>query len=189
MRRYIEALAAATTIIGAFVFALILTRSPHIPNTISDEEYDVYSAWTRSHFGKHPPDGQLYLLSRTFKFNPVDQTGACHQPTIGKAHVPASLTTQFAALGDAEYFLSGYPPTSLRLPWKYTVVDASPDLQPGAFHLMAFSRVAFNWNQTEALFAVSDACAAGDCGRGGVVYARKEQGSWTFQPTDCLWVY
>jgi len=92
-----RSIGAATAIIGASVFALILTRSPRIPNAISDEEYEVYSEWTRSHFAKHPPDGQLYLLSRTFKFNPVDQRGACRQPTIGKAHVPASLTRQFAA--------------------------------------------------------------------------------------------
>ena len=131
-----------------------------------------------SHFERIPPDGQLYVLSRTFKFNPLDQTWACQQPMIGKARVPASLTRQFADLGDAEYLFDGYPgysPATFRLPWKYTLVDAYPNVQPGEFHLVAFSRAAFNWDHKEALFAFSDACAASDCGRGGAIYARKEQ--------------
>ena len=189
MRRHIGAFATASAIVASFLFALSVIRSQHIPSAISDEEYGLYSAWTQSHFSKKPPQGQLYVLDRTFKFDPTEQTGGCRQPTVETVRVSASLTRQLADLGDAEYLFNGYPPANFRLPWKFALVDASPDLEPGTFHLVAFSRVAFNWNHTKALFAVSDACAGGECGRGGVVYAYKQEGRWLLKPTNCFWLY
>jgi hypothetical protein len=180
-----------STVVAAIIatFALSLTRSPHIPPAISNEEYRVYSEWTGLHFGKNPPKGQLYVLSRTFKFNPTEKAGACRDLMIGKARVPALLTRQLEELGDAEYLFQHPLTASLQLPWQHVMVDATPDREPGTFHLLAFSRVAFSRNRREALFAFSDACAGGECGRGGVVYGYKQQGQWTFKTTGCIWLY
>jgi len=91
-------------------------------------------------------------------------------------------------LGDAEYLFKDNPPVALRQ-WKYKLIDSSPDLLPGTFDLLAFSRVAFSRDHRQALFAESDACAAGDCGSGGVVYSHKVGGTWKFESTGCVWVY
>ena len=74
--------------------SLIRTRTPHIPSTIGDEEYELYSDWAVLHFSKNPPQGKLYLLSRTFKFNPFEQPSGCSHTMIEKANVPGSLTRQ-----------------------------------------------------------------------------------------------
>jgi len=106
---------------------------------------------------------------------------------IEKAGVPRSLTRQLGDLGDAEYLFKDNPP--VRLPWKYALIDSSPDLPPGTFDLLTFSRVAFSRDHRQALFAVSDACAGGDCGSGGAVYAHKDGGQWTFKSAGCVWMY
>jgi hypothetical protein len=168
---------------------LFLIRTPHIPTTIGDEEYGVYSDWTISHFSKNPPQGPLYLLSRTFKFNPFEQPNTCSYRAILKAGVPGSLLRQLGDLGDAEYLFKDNPPVALRVPWKYKLTDSSPDLPPRTFHLLAFSRVASSRDRRQALFAVSDACAYGDCGSGGAVYAHKDGGQWMFKSAGCLWLY
>jgi hypothetical protein len=56
-----------------------------------------------------------------------------------------------------------------------------PRPAPGTFDLLAFSRVAFSRDHQQALFAVSDACAYGDCGSGGAVYAHKDGGKMDVQ--------
>ena len=187
MKRSALLFAITSAVLAISFFILVLARAAHIPSTIRDEEYGLYSDWTKSHFAKNPPQGQLYLLNRTFKFNPLEQP-ACNLTNIEKAGVPKSLPRQLSDLGDAEYLFDINSPTRLRIPWKYTSAEVSPNQPPGTFHLLAFSRIAFSRNHREAFFAVSDACAAGDCGRGGAVYARMNQGAWTFQSV-CTWVY
>jgi hypothetical protein len=185
-----SALVFATTsaVLVISIFILVLARAPHVPSTIREEEYGLYADWTKSHFSQNPPQGQLYVLNRTFKFNPLEQPGGCSLAMIEKAGVSKSLPRQLSNLGDAEYIFASNLPVRLRIPWKYTFVEASPDQLPGTFHLLAFSRIAFSRNHREALFAASDACAAGDCGRGGVVYAQMKQGTWTFKSV-CSWMY
>jgi hypothetical protein len=168
---------------------LFLIRTPHIPSTIGDEEYGVYSEWTISHFSKNPPQEPLYLLSRTFKFNPFEQPSGCSHTMIQKAGVAGSLIRQLGELGDAEFLFKDNSAVGLHIPWKYKLTDSSPDLPPGTFHLLAFSRVAFSRDRRQALFAVSDACAGGDCGKGGAVYALKSNGTWTFKSAGCIWMY
>ena len=104
-----------------------------------------------------------------------------------KAGVPESLPRHLRLLGDAEYLFKDNPP--VRLPWDYTLIDSAPDLPPGTFHMLAFSRVAFSPDHRQALFAFSDSCAEADCGRGGIVYAHKEGGQWTFKSAGCRWFY
>jgi hypothetical protein len=188
MKRPVLMFTITLTVLLMSLCILFLARSPRIPNTIRDEEYGLYSEWTVSHFLKNPPKGQLFLLSRTFKFDPREHQGGCGHPMIEKAEVPGLLISQLSDIGDVEYVFDANS-AHLRIPWKYTFVGASPDLPPGTFHLLAFSRAAFSRDHKEALFAVSDACAAGDCGAGGVVYAHKQHGSWAFQSTSCLWLY
>jgi len=189
MKRSVLVFATTSAVLVISLCIPVLTRAPHIPSTIRDEEYELYSDWTKSHFSKNPPPGKLYVLNRTFKFNPLEQPDGCSHTMIEKAGVPKSLTRQLSDLGDAEYLFNGSPSASLRIPWKYTLIEACPDQPPGTFHLLAFSRIAFSRNHREALFAVSDACAAGDCGSGGAVYAHMKQGTWAFESTGCNWLY
>lgn len=108
---------------------------------------------------------------------------------IQKAGVVGSLIRQLSELGDAEFLFKDDSAAGLHIPWKYKLTDSSPDLPPGTFHLLAFSRVAFSPDRRQALFAVSDACAGGDCGSGGAVYALKSNGMWTFKSGGCIWMY
>jgi hypothetical protein len=190
MKRPVLVLATSSAVLAIFlgILLLIRTRAPHIPSIIGDEEYELYSDWAISHFSK-TPQGKLYLLSRTFKFNPFEQPSGCSHTMIENTGVPRSLTRQLRDLGDAEYLFKDNPPVRLRIPWKYALIDSSPDLPPGTFDLLAFSRVAFSRDHRQALFAVSDACAYGDCGRGGAVYAHKDGGQWTFKSAGCLWLF
>jgi len=187
MKRPVLVRATSSAVLAIFLGILLLIRTPHIPSTIGDEEYELYSDWTVLHFSKNPPHGKLYLLSRTFKFNPFEQPSGCSHAMFEKAGVPRSLTRQLGDLGDDEYLFKDNP--AVQLPWKYALIDSSPDLPPGTFHLLAFSRVAFSRDRREALFAVSDACAGGDCGSGGAVYAHKDGGQWTFKSAGCVWLY
>ena len=187
MKRTVLVLATATAALAISLGILLLIRATRIPSTIGDEEYELYSDWAVSHFSKNPLHGKLFLLSRTFKFNPFEQPSGCNHTMIEKAGVPKSLTKQLGDLGDAEYLFRDNPP--VRLPWKYALIDSSPDLPPGTFNLLAFSRVAFSRDRRQALFAVSDACAGGDCGSGGTVYAHKDSGKWTFKSAGCIWLY
>src|ERR1700722_16653759 len=167
MKRTLLVLAVLAILLGI----LLLIRTPHIPSTIGDEEYELYSDWAVLHFSKNLPQAKVYLLTRTFKFDPFKQPSGCSHAMFEKAGIPKSLTKQLRDSGDAEYLFKGNPP--VHLPWKYALIDSPPNQTPGTFHLLTFSRGAFSRNRREALFAVSDACAGGDCGRGGVVYALK----------------
>lgn len=181
-------LIATTSAALAISLGVLFLPTPNIPTTIADEEYGVYSDWTISHFSKNPPQG-LFLLSRTFKFDPFEQPSGCSDTMIQKDGVARSLLRQLHELGDAEFLLKDNSAVGLQIPWKYKFTDSSPDLPPGTFHLLAFSRVAFSRDRRHALFAVSDACAGGDCGKGGAVYALKSNGTWKFEPTGCVWMY
>lgn len=149
----------------------------------------MYSDWVISHFTQSPPQEPLYLLSRTFKFNPFEQTSGCSYTMIRKAGVAGSLIRQLGELGDAEYLFKDHPAVGLHIPWKYKLTASPPDLPPGTYHLLAFSRVAFSRDRRQALFVISDACAGGDCGKGGAVYALKSNGMWTFKYAGCVWMY
>jgi len=188
MKRPVLALAATSAALAISLGIVLLIRAPRIPSTIGDEEYGVYSEWATSHFSKNPPQVPIYVLSRTFKFNPFEEPNTCSHTMIQKAGVAGSLIRQLGDLGDAEFLFRDNPPVGLRIPWKYKLTD-SPDLPPGKFHLLAFSRVAFSRDRRQALFAVSDACAYGDCGSGEAVYAHKSGGKWRFGSAGCFWFY
>src|SRR5580700_6581637 len=94
MKRPALVLATSSAVLAIFLGILLLIRTctPHIPSTIGDEEYELYSDWAISHFWKNPQQGKLYLLSRTFKFNPFEQPSGCSHTMIENAGVPRSLT-------------------------------------------------------------------------------------------------
>lgn len=189
MKRTPLVLGTTAAAVAISLGVLFLARTPHIPPIIGDEEYGVYSDWTISHFSKNPPQEAIYILSRTFKFNPVEQPSGCSYTMIQKAGVAGSLIRQLGELGDAEFLFKDDSAVGLHIPWKYKLTDSSPDLPPGTFHMLAFSRVAFSRDRRQAFFAVSDACAGGDCGSGGAVYAHKSGGTWKFESTGCVWLY
>ena len=147
-----------------------------IPNKVTADEYAVYSAWATGHFVKNPPQ-QLYFSSRTGVFDPLaDPWKSCLQ----KDGASESQMKQLHVLGDAQYALDFYQSSNLQIPWSYKEVDRVPDLEPGTFRLITFSRVAFTRDHSGALFAFFDACAAGECGSGGYVQGQKQGGKWIF---------
>lgn len=163
--------------------ALLCGCAPQIPNRVTADEYQIYSAWATARFAKNPPD-HLYFSGRTGVFDPSHF--ACGTE-LEKSGVSSSLAKQLRALGDAEYSLGLDSPTKLQIPWNYKQANASPDLPPGTFHLITFSRVAFNRSHTEALFAVFDACAFDRCGHGGYIEGIKQNEKWGFRPVGC-WI-
>jgi hypothetical protein len=177
-------------ILVAFV-AVLAGCSSRIPNSISPDEYRIYSDYITAHFKSDP--GKLYVNTRTFSFDPLDDDpgSPCGKELRRRKGEPFSLAKQFQALGEAEYplKLTSSGPT-LRIPWKYAPVDdwkQIPD-KPGTYWLVEFSRVAFNCARTRAFFAVSNVCG-GECGNGGTIYAKRENGSWIFGNGYCSWVY
>jgi hypothetical protein len=152
-----------------------------IPNKVMRDEYAIYSAWTSVHFAENPPE-RLYFSSRTGIFDPLKYVWkAC----VEKDGVDKSLMKQLHALGEAEYLLDFDTSGHLQIPWAYKEVDVAPDLGHQTFHLITFSRVAFNRDHTDALFAVFDHCGS-QCGLGGFVCAKIQAGKWSFRPvTGC----
>ena len=75
---------------GVFLLtqACAKNRALQIPNSISDEEYSVYSAWINHHFKEAPP--RLLLASRTFIFDPLGSSG-CNAKTLQNVVSPFLL--------------------------------------------------------------------------------------------------
>jgi hypothetical protein len=187
MKRVAAVIAIVVMVTSVSWLAVRTVGAPHIPNKVTMEEYAIYSAWTNLHLSKKAPD-QLYFRNRTFQFDTTGVNG-CGNAMHEKSSVAWPLIKRLSELGEAEYGLDLYSPGKLQIPWKYKVVDSAPDLPPGTFRLISFSRVAFNRDHSQALFAIGDACAAGECGGGGAIFAHKKDGKWTFQSTACGWVY
>ena len=164
--------------------AALSSCSRQIPNKITPAEYSLYSQWTSALFKKNPPELR-YVSRRTGVFDPLDS--AC-KSALEKDGASLSLMNEIHALGNAEYLFDVNSNASLQIPWNYKETDAPPDLPPGSFHLVTFSRVAFNRDQTEAFFAFFDACAPGQCGHGGYIEATKryEDGKWIFRQVGCV---
>jgi hypothetical protein len=162
--------------------SFLLGCSADIPNTVSADEYTVFSEWIATHFSKSPPTA-LYVRNRTAAFDPFH----CGED-MQRAGVPRSLMKQLQALGDAEFRLHLESKSKLSIPWDFMVLDdwgRSPEPPPtGAYRLLNFSRVAFDRQHTQALFLVNDSCG-GECGIGGAVLARKVDGRWIFEDGGC----
>ncbi len=164
-------------------------RALKIPNSVSDEEYSVYSAWIKHHFTEQPP--RLLLASRTFIFDPLGTQGCGAKFLQDQGHVSLSFLQSLHELGEAEFPINTgkFAWRQFKIPWKY---EESEELSAGPsppFRLIAFSRVAFNTNKTKAFFAVSNSCG-GLCGGGGPLIAIRKAGQWTFTSNlGCFWVY
>ena len=147
-----------------------------IPEKVSAEEYEVYSAWLRQHFEKESPK-VLYLANRTIALSPY-----CPDTRRMRDH---SLVFRLAALGEATYALGLL---GIKIPSAFTGADAFPRSETRTFRFIQFSRVAFSYAHTRALFAVSDCCPGP--GQGGLVMiAHREKGGWIFEPAGCNWFY
>lgn len=164
-------------------------RAMPIPNSVSDEEYSLYSAWVKHHFKEQPP--RLLLASRTFIFDPLPPHGFCNANLLESPwHVSSFLLRALHNLGEAEYPVATgkFKLPAFRIPWKYEEskgLDTNP-FPP--FRLIRFSRVAFNRDRSEAFFAVSNSCG-GLCGGGGAILAIQKQGEWVFRSDlGCSWL-
>ena len=172
---------------GVFLLtqACAKNRALQIPNSISDEEYSVYSAWINHHFKEAPP--RLLLASRTFIFDPLGSSG-CNAKTLQNVVSPF-LLQRLHDLGEAEFpVLTGkFQLPQFKIPWKYEESDLLPN--PSApYRLISFSRVVFDQSRTEGFFAVSDSCG-GLCGGGGPLIATRKDGQWVFRSDlGCHWV-
>jgi hypothetical protein len=155
-------------------------RAMRIPNSVSDEKYSLYSAWVKYHFKERPP--RLLLASRTFIFDPLGPQGCNAKILEARAHVSSSLVRALHDLGEAEYTVhtGKFKLPAFRIPWKYEESERLPMNPSPPFRLIAFSRVAFNRDRSEALFAVSNSCG-GLCGGGGPLLAIREKGEWLFR--------
>lgn len=159
-----------------------------IPNVVSTEEYEIYSAWLQQHFAQQPPKN-LFIMSRTFVFDPEAAMNTGCANALRQAGVSLRLIEQLHALGDAEFLMRVYPPLekNLHIPWPYKEIDTLPWPEPGPYRAISFSRVAFNRQHNEALLSVSNLCG-GLCGQGGALIARKDHGQWKFRSVGCVWV-
>jgi hypothetical protein len=124
-------------------------HAPKLIESNPDREVAVQIQWITQ---RHVLASQFRSLTRLGLCSP---TGS--RPLTSSTNPSRSWRQRSSDLGDAEYLFKDNPP--VRLPWKHSLIDSSPDLPPGTFHLLAFSRVVFTWDRREALFSVSDACA------------------------------
>jgi hypothetical protein len=169
-----------------FCVVSLVGCGPTIPNKVTPEEYSLYSDWTAQHFAAKPP-AHLFFSSRTFMFDPLEPYG-CGDRLHANNGVSWSLIKQLHALGQAEYPVDFYNGRNLRIPWASKEADGLPVETPGTYSLVGFSRVAFNRDHSQALFAISDSCGGG-CGSGAARLARRENGKWAFSTLDCSWIY
>jgi hypothetical protein len=185
-----------TSVARALVFAAFAAllgveactmRSPDLPNAISDDEYSVYSAWITHHF-KEQPD-RLLLASRTLIF---DAQGMCNAKSLeSNRHISGSQLQSLHRLGEAEFpvHTGKFRAPPFKLPWKFEESEPRFANPPGPYSLIAFSRVAFNRDKSEGLFAVSNSCG-GLCGGGGLLVATRKVGQWEFEAErNCSWDY
>ena len=165
-------------------------RAMPIPNSVSDEEYSVYSAWVKHHFKEQPP--RLLLASRTFIFDPLRPHGLCNAKLLeSRGHVSSFLLRELHDLGEAEYLVDTrkFKLPAFRIPWEYEESGRLYTNPSPGYRLIKFSRVAFNRDRSEAFFAVSNSCG-GLCGGGGAILAIHKQGEWVFRSDlGCSWVY
>ena len=181
IQTFIAALLIASSLVG-------LGCTPKIPDKVTTKEIDIYREWLKQRFTGKAPE-QLYLDPQSFAFDPLGHLG-CGNAMHKEDHMPWSLMKALHALGNMDFEVDVSPAT-MQLPWKYEVLNVRqfPPPSPG-LHVIGFSRVAINRSGTEALFAVSDACGAGQCGGGSAVLAVKDGGSWHFTSLkSCSWVY
>jgi hypothetical protein len=176
-------------LIGISLFAAACGDRPlQIPNSITDEEYSLYSAWIKHHFQAEP--SRLLLASRTFIFDPLEPQG-CGKTLHDTGHVSWLLLRQLHDLGEAEFpvHTGRFASPQFKIPWKYEESEGLPRSSSPPFRLIAFSRVAFNKDRTEAFFAVSNSCG-GLCGGGGPLIANRQNGEWVFRSNlACVWFY
>ena len=102
---------------GVALMSACRDRALPIPNSVSDEEYSLYSAWVKHHFKKQPQ--RLVLESRTFNFDPLQRCNA--KILEAQGHVSSSLLWALHDLGEAEYpvHTGKFELPAFRIPWKY----------------------------------------------------------------------
>jgi hypothetical protein len=175
-----------------WILLVILTGcGQRIPNVVTPQEYEVYSAWMKYRYPKQP-DGALYLASETF----IQQLDNCEKEL--KLKGVDSLRRQLLDLGAAKYPLRLHSKT-MHVPWPFEEADDFPPKQIpyGELRYVQFSRVAFNRQRSEALFTVNVGRGyhfreSGETelglGGGGAIIATKQNGVWIVTDTRCIWI-
>ena len=171
------------------LLAVLIGCGQKIPTVVSPAEYELYSAWMKYRYAKQP-DGTLFLASETA----IQNLDHCTEEL--KRRGVDSLRRQLVGLGEARYLV--YPQRSIHSPSPFQEANEFPPrcLHDGGFRYLQFTRVAFNWKHTQALFAVDvgrgyrspDTGQTGIGGGGGAVIASKENGTWIFTDTQCIWI-
>ena len=172
------------------LLAVLIGCGQKVPNVVSPEEYELYSAWMKYRYAKQP-DGALFLASETA----IQNLDHCTEEL--KRRGVDSLRRQLVDLGEARYLV--YPQRSIHSPSPFQEANEFPPrrLHDGGFRYLQFTRVAFNWKHTQALFAVDvgRGYRSPDTGQteiggggGGAVVASKENGAWIFTHTQCIWI-
>lgn len=160
-----------------------------IPSRVTDEEYAIYAAWIDHHFKQQPE--HLFIQSRTFTFDPAG-AGPCNLlPLERQGRIDPALLESLHQLGKALYPVHTvkFRSQPFKIPWEFQESEGRA-IQPfRPFKLVAFSRVAFNHDRTQALLAVDILCGE-ICGGGNPVVATRDNGAWTFNENiGCLWKY
>ena len=176
-----------------WLFAFVLTGcAPKIPNVVSAEEYQIFSAWIKHDYSKKPT-GAFYLATETF----IRRFDFCQKNLKSKG--VDSLAHQLEDLGDAKFLV--YASRSIHSPWPFQEANEYPPkfLRDGAFRVLQFTRVAFNQQHTAGLFAISEergyrhpedgSTEIGLGGGSGIIARRKQDGTWAFEETGCITLY
>jgi hypothetical protein len=107
-----------------------------------------------------------------------------------EGHVDRALLEALHRIGEAEYPVRAdrFRTQPFKIPWRLEEFERLMTEPPHPFGMVRFSRVAFNADRSQALFAVSDVCG-GLCGRGGALVATRRNGRWDFNPiVGCSWI-
>lgn len=183
-----NALRQARLMVFSAVATVMLTgcrSAASIPGRVSDQEYALYAAWT-THALMNEQSKALFFYSRTMPFDP---SNTCGRLIHSEDNIAWAMIRQLYALGTAEYPLDLRGNHPFRISWEYKEIDRPPADPSVGYHAVTFSRAAFNRAGDEALFSVSDSCAAGQCGGGSAVLAHRTHGTWQFQRLHCAWVF
>ncbi len=182
-----------------FLLTVLTGCGQRIPSVVSPAEFEVYSAWIK-HAYKKQPEGMLYLATETS----IQQLDRCKEKL--RRQGVDSLRQQLADLGQAKYVFQ--PQQSILSSWPFKEAEEFPPrwLPVGAFRYVQFTRVAFNRERTQALFAVAvergyhfsnnDGPKIGGVGgqteigggSGGALIARRQKGTWSFSDMQCIWL-
>jgi hypothetical protein len=155
-----------------------------VPNNVTSEEYEVYSASLRKYLKEHA-SVRAEVEKQTMPFAPLAGQG-CGDEWHRNNNISWAMMRKLQAVGQRRFQIQlDRLPAVSDLDQRASI----PELAHGQKHYLSFSRVVFDNSKTEAFFAVSDSCGA-LCGKGGPVKGTRQGREWVFESfLDCSWLY